>query len=103
MELIKFFFYAILCLVRCAQVQPSGVLWAPWMISLNKHSAIPIYRQLADVLHSQFLKSELKPGDQLPLEFDLVERYAVSRSSVRHAIDLLVQEGAAGYGGPAPG
>ncbi len=63
------------------------------MISLNKQSAIPIYRQLADVLRSQVLKGELKSGDQLPSEFDLVEKYAVSRSSVRHAIDLLVREG----------
>ncbi len=64
------------------------------MISLNKDSAIPIYRQLADVLHCQILKGELKQGDRLPLEFALVE---IGARAARLSIDWLR---GAGLGAP---
>lgn len=60
---------------------------------LDRNNPIPIYQQLAGVIRNQIMNGELKPGDQLPSELDLVARYQVSRDSVRRALDLLVKAG----------
>lgn len=63
------------------------------MDSIRKDSPIPIYKQLAEVIRDQVLKGELRPGDQLPGEWELAKSYKISRSSVRSTIDLLVNSG----------
>ncbi len=63
------------------------------MNSIHKDSPIPIYSQLADIIRNQVLAGEIKPGDQLPGEFELAKSYKISRSSVRRAIELLSKGG----------
>jgi GntR family transcriptional regulator, arabinose operon transcriptional repressor len=63
------------------------------MDSLDKLSSKTIYQQLAAIIRKQVIYGELKPGDKLPSEFELVKQYTISRSSVRQAIDILVSEG----------
>ncbi len=60
---------------------------------LDRNNPIPIYQQLAGVIRVQIMNGDLKPGDQLPSELDLVSQYQVSRDSVRRALDLLVKAG----------
>jgi GntR family transcriptional regulator of arabinose operon len=60
---------------------------------INKQSTTPFYQQLAAIIRKQVLYSELKPGDKLPSENELVQQYQISRSSVRQAIDILAAEG----------
>jgi GntR family transcriptional regulator, arabinose operon transcriptional repressor len=60
---------------------------------LDNQSSTFIYRQLANIIRKQILAGELKPGDKLLSEFDMVAQYRISRSSVRQAIELLVKEG----------
>ncbi len=54
---------------------------------------VPKYFRLADWLRQQIRDGILQPGDQLPTEAALCERFGVSRGTVRQAIQLLVQEG----------
>ena len=51
--------------------------------------ASPRYRQIAEELRAQIEGGELAPGDLLPSEAALVDRYRVSRGTARQAlIDL---------------
>lgn len=47
------------------------------------------YQRIADVIEQAIVSGELRPGDHLPSERDLVERFHVSRSTVREALRLL--------------
>jgi GntR family transcriptional regulator of arabinose operon len=60
---------------------------------LDRNNPIPIYQQLASVIRNQILSGELKPGDQLLSELDMVSHYQVSRDSIRRALDLLARAG----------
>ena len=49
--------------------------------------------QIADQIRGLILASELKPGDQLPPERVLCDRFEVSRTVVREAISILEAKG----------
>ena len=51
------------------------------------------YRQIADDLREQITTAILPPGTQLPTEPKLAAAYGASRSTVRLAIGLLIQQG----------
>ena len=50
------------------------------------------YQQLAGILRSE-LSSVAKQGGKLPTEAELSRRYHMSRQTVRHALQLLTEEG----------
>jgi GntR family transcriptional regulator len=52
-----------------------------------------LYQMVADTLRAKIVEGALKPGDRLPTEPMLVDEYAVSRLTVRHALDVLNAEG----------
>jgi GntR family transcriptional regulator len=60
---------------------------------LDEHSSRPLYRQVADALRDQIQQRELTPGRQLPTEARLMERFDVSRNTVRLALGVLRTEG----------
>lgn len=51
------------------------------------------YLQVADDLRSSIAAGQFKVGDQLPSVRDLQERYGFAAMTIRHAYDLLRQEG----------
>jgi GntR family transcriptional regulator len=51
------------------------------------------YQQVADSIRAQVTNGTLNPGDRLPTEPELVAQHAVSRLTVRHALDVLQAEG----------
>ncbi|MFC4014595.1 GntR family transcriptional regulator [Nonomuraea purpurea] len=53
------------------------------------------FEEIAKDLRSRILRHELKPGDLLPSENALRERYGVSRVTVQRAMEDLVAEGLA--------
>ncbi|MBI5965811.1 MAG: GntR family transcriptional regulator [Chloroflexi bacterium] len=62
-------------------------------ISIDRASYEPAYAQLAGILRQSMATGILRPGNQLPSEAQLCERYDVSPMTVRRAINLLVDQG----------
>lgn len=52
-----------------------------------------LYEQIVEQIEESVLSGELKPGDQLPPERELAERFGVSRTAVREAIKALREKG----------
>lgn len=50
---------------------------------------VPRYRRIADDLRQLVESGELRPGDALPSEAELTEKYGVSRGTARHALAEL--------------
>ncbi len=53
----------------------------------------PLYRRIADSLRQEIESGKLRAGQQLPTEFELVDAWSTSRSTIREAIKLLVTRG----------
>ncbi len=50
-------------------------------------------QQIIDTLTQRLLEGEIGPGDQIPTEVELAERFGVARNTVREAIKILVAMG----------
>lgn len=59
---------------------------------LHRSSPEPLYRQIAAHLEEAIRSGRLNPGDKLDSEAALIERFKVSRITVRQAIDELVRQ-----------
>lgn len=62
-------------------------------MTINQASFEPVYRQLARILREQILIGELHPGESLPSESALSQRFGVGRDAVRDAIASLRNDG----------
>lgn len=56
-------------------------------------SKTPIWQAIAQALRSDLAEGRYAPGDKLPTEAALAERFGVNRHTVRHGISALVEEG----------
>lgn len=52
-----------------------------------------LYEQIVQQIEDSILKGTLKPGDQLPAERELAQRFGVSRTAVREAVKALREKG----------
>lgn len=62
-------------------------------VALDRNSPVPLYYQVATRLQELIESGELAVGSKLPNEVDLAERLGVSRPTMRHAINYLVERG----------
>ncbi|MDR2211695.1 MAG: GntR family transcriptional regulator [Spirochaetaceae bacterium] len=60
---------------------------------LDFHSRTQLYYQLYDILYKDIKEGVYKPGELLPTESSLIQKYGISRVTVRKAMDLLMTEG----------
>jgi len=58
-----------------------------------KRDAVPLYRQLRELVTEKIESGEWEPGRQLPSEPDLAREFGVSRATVRQALQLLESQG----------
>jgi GntR family transcriptional regulator len=63
------------------------------MNRIDPNSALPLYHQLYEVLHDKIVNNAWQPGDLIPAEFELTDKYRVSRITVRRVLDMLAKEG----------
>jgi GntR family transcriptional regulator len=54
---------------------------------------MPLYAQVEEVLASSIADGTLSPGTRLPAEHSLIERFAVSRTTIREAVQNLIRRG----------
>jgi len=52
-----------------------------------------LFEQIVQQVEESIFKGQLKPGDQLPAERDLAQRFGVSRTAVREAVKTLREKG----------
>ncbi|AKX94089.1 HTH-type transcriptional repressor YvoA [Moorella thermoacetica] len=60
---------------------------------IDKNSFIPPYYQLAQILEQQIRSGQYRPGDTLPSEAELSEKYGLSRMTVRRSLSQLARAG----------
>lgn len=60
---------------------------------LRGESPTPLYHQIFVVLRDRILAGEIAHGSQVPTEFELAERFQVSRITAKRALDELAAEG----------
>ncbi len=61
--------------------------------TIDRDSYEPAYAQLVRILLGQIAAGAFRPGDRLPSEAQLCERYGVSPMTVRRVINILVDQG----------
>ena len=59
---------------------------------IKSNSPLPLYFQIKEDLKSKIENGILNEGEYLPSEFKLMERYGVSRPTIRQAVENLCQE-----------
>jgi|SRR5271157_2633916 len=60
---------------------------------IDRLTPIPLYYQVARILRREIESGLYKPGETIPTEADLQERFSVSRATIRQAIGDLVYQG----------
>lgn len=55
--------------------------------------APPLHQQISEVLRNQIVTGQIAVGDVLSTEMELTQTFKVSRSTVRHAIRTLAEDG----------
>jgi GntR family transcriptional regulator len=63
------------------------------MTSLDPSKGVALWRQIASQLRERIQSAQLKPGEKMPSETELVEQYGVARTTVRLALKQLAADG----------
>jgi len=64
-----------------------------YMSAIYRNSPLPRYFQLKEIMRERIRSGEWKPGELIPSERELSEKYGISRMTARQAITELVNEG----------
>lgn len=62
-------------------------------MNINPSSKTPLYLQLKDYILEKINNNEWSVGEKLPTEVELQDMLGISRITIRHALDLLENEG----------
>lgn len=60
---------------------------------INRQNKLPLYQQLYEILRNSIVRGEWKVGQMIPPEPKMMERFGVSRITVRQVLNQLVAEG----------
>jgi GntR family transcriptional regulator len=63
------------------------------MLAISRSSKVPLYQQVYEILRSEILANNYKPGEMISPTSDLVKQYHVSSITIRQALEMLEQEG----------
>ncbi len=76
-----------------AEMNPSATYFQQndLLVTLDSRSAVPLHAQLRNILKREIQQG--KYGEKIPTETELMETFAISRTTVREAVSALVREG----------
>ncbi len=60
-------------------------------MALDKKNSLPLHLQVRNFLHNEILKGTYT--EKIPPEYELMDKFAVSRATIRRAIRSLIEEG----------
>jgi GntR family transcriptional regulator len=63
------------------------------LMEINRNSPLPLYFQLKQLLSEKIQHGDWKPGDKLPTEEEIQQKYDISRTTIRQALRELELEG----------
>jgi GntR family transcriptional regulator len=63
------------------------------MTFINRESKVPLYQQLYEILRGNIVRGDWQVGYMIPPEPVLIDRFQVSRTTVRQVLEMLVSEG----------
>ena len=63
------------------------------MTTFTRHGPLPRYYQLKEIIREHVRSGAWTPGEPIPSERELSERYGISRMTVRQSVSELVNEG----------
>src|SRR5260370_37136211 len=72
---------------------PTNIMMSLFTVKIDPHNALPLYAQVESILAAAIADGTFPPGSRLPNEDELVERYAVSRTTIRQTVQNLVRRG----------
>lgn len=73
--------------------QPRRLRTVDGLSLVDKTADRPVFKQIADELRAQISSGAWAPGERIPSESQLMERYGVARMTVRQALGALKAEG----------
>lgn len=62
-------------------------------MDLVEDSSLPLFKQVENLIRGEIERGVYAPGDSVPSERELADHYQISRVTVRHAIQNLVERG----------
>jgi len=62
-------------------------------VPFNVKQMVPVYYQIFEDIYRDISDGHYQEGDQLPSESQLIEKYKVSRGTIREAIKMLLHQG----------
>ena len=87
-------------IVKEIYVTDQVMVWWPYQEPLTGEETMykilrtsRLYEQIIEQIEGSILAGELKPGDQLPAERELAQKFGVSRTAVREAVKALREKG----------
>lgn len=63
------------------------------MRAIAYHPSVPLHHQIQGVLRAKISTGEWEPEERIPTEMELMERFGVSRSTIREALRSLERDG----------
>jgi GntR family transcriptional regulator len=60
---------------------------------INQQSAVPPYRQVADLIEQRIRSGELAPGDRVPSITTLSQEFGIAKGTARRALGELADRG----------
>jgi GntR family transcriptional regulator len=82
----------MLSFIALQHCSSSEVLIMNDLFATGTQAFAPLYKEVRNLLTQGLAQGEWKPGEALPSESKLAQRFHVSIGTIRHAIDELVAE-----------
>ena len=62
-------------------------------MTIDPHGTVPTYKQIAAIIARRIRDGELLPRHPIPSEAQMVQEWGVARSTARHAVEYLRDQG----------